>query len=121
MRVYDLALYRDSRSRKQEKKPLGQIRFSRLELRVIMAVYFRNVVAGTWRDYGISYLHDKVVFSIFRNSSGSPIYQLEKFRKKNDRNDQYLIRTSNGRILRQGHRLDNVIRVLDCSQFNLVS
>ena len=121
MRVYDLATYREIRARRKQNLPDNQVRFSRQELRVIMAVYFRNVVAGSWRDYGISYLTDKAVFSVYRSSCGNPLYMIEKCRDQKGKANLYRVQTPHGRVMSQGRNLDRVVRTLDSSPFHLVS
>ena len=55
-----------------------KIAFDRQELGVILGLYGRMVSAGEWRDYGMSFLKDVAIFSIFRRAAEHPIYRLEK-------------------------------------------
>jgi hypothetical protein len=89
------------------------VSFKRQELAVILAVYGRMVACGEWRDYGISHLQDLAVFSIFRHAAEFPIYRIEKRPRMADRQGQYSVISMDGRILRRGHDLRNVMRVLD--------
>ena len=54
-----------------------RIAFDRQELAKIMTLYGRMVSAGEWRDYGMSFLSDVAVFSIFRRTAEQPIYRIE--------------------------------------------
>ena len=71
------------------------------------------VAAGEWRDYGISALKDVAVFSIFRRSAEHPIYRIEKRPKLANRQGMYSVIGMDGRILKRGHDLSSVLRVLE--------
>lgn len=90
-----------------------QVAFDRRELGVILSVYGRMVSAGEWRDYGLSFLKDVAVFSIFRRSAEHPIYRVEKRPKLRDRQGMYSVIGMDGRILKRGHDLRVVLRVLE--------
>ncbi|MEM7722986.1 MAG: DUF2794 domain-containing protein [Pseudomonadota bacterium] len=89
------------------------IAFDRKELGVILTVYGRMVAAGEWRDYGISHLNDVAIFSIFRRTAEHPIYRVEKRPKLRDKQGQYSVIGMDGRILKRGHDLKTVLRVLE--------
>ena len=89
------------------------IAFDRKELGVILTLYGRMVAAGEWRDYGISHLSDVAVFSVFRRTAETPIYRIEKRPKLRDKQGQYSVIGMDGRILKRGHDLRTVLRVLD--------
>jgi len=90
-----------------------QVAFHRSELGVILGLYGRMVAAGEWRDYGISFLREVAVFSIFRRTAEHPIYRVEKRPKLRDRQGQYAVIGMDGRILKRGHDLRTVLRVLE--------
>jgi hypothetical protein len=90
-----------------------QVAFHRTELAVILSLYGRMVAAGEWRDYGISHLRDVAVFSIFRRSAENPLYRIEKRPKLRARQGQYAVIGLDGRILKRGHDLKTVLRVLE--------
>jgi hypothetical protein len=93
--------------------PRNQVTFSRLELNRILDLYGRKVIAGEWRDYAIDFLKEKAVFSVFRRSSEMPIYRIEKSPKLARRQGAYSVVSVTGLILKRGHELDRVLRVLD--------
>ncbi len=95
------------------KAPPEQVTFHRTELRVIVGLYGRMVAAGEWRDYGISFLSEVAVFSVFRRASEQPQYRIEKRPKLRDKQGQYSVVGMDGRILRRGHDLKTVLRVLE--------
>jgi uncharacterized protein DUF2794 len=91
----------------------NQVSFHRTELALIMPVYGRMVAAGEWRDYGISMLRDVAIFSIYRRAAESPLYRVEKRPALAQRQGQYSVIGMDGRILKRGHDLRTVLRVLD--------
>jgi hypothetical protein len=91
----------------------NQVTFDRRELNRILGLYGRMVAAGEWRDYAIDFLKDRAVFSVFRRSSEVPIYRIEKNPKLARRQGAYSVVSATGLIVRRGHELDRVLRVLD--------
>jgi hypothetical protein len=89
------------------------VTFDRRELDRILELYGRMVAAGDWRDYAIDFLRDRAVFSVFRHAAEVPIYRIEKNPKLARRQGAYSVITATGLIMRRGHELDRVLRVLD--------
>ena len=87
--------------------------FDRAELGVILSVYGRMVAAGEWRDYAMTFLSDVAVFSIFRRAAETPIYRIEKRPRLRNAQGMYAVLGMDGRILRRGHDLRQVLRVLE--------
>lgn len=90
-----------------------QVAFDRAELGVILGLYGRMVAAGEWRDYAMSFLREAAVFSIFRRSSETPLYRIEKRPKLRARQGMYAVIGMDGQILRRGHDLPTVLRFLE--------
>lgn len=84
-----------------------------MELMNILNVYGRMVAAGEWRDYAIDTLKDRAVFSIFRRSSEMPIYRIEKNPKLTRRQGAYSLISQQGQILKRGHELDSILKLLN--------
>jgi hypothetical protein len=95
--------------------PGSQVTFDRHELDRILGLYGRKVAAGEWRDYAIDFLRDRAVFSVFRRSSETPIYRIEKNPRLGRRQGAYSVISVTGLILKRSHELDRVLRVLDRS------
>ena len=91
----------------------GKVRFDRSELNRILNLYGRMVVAGEWRDYAIDFLEDAAVFSVYRRTSEMPLYRIERRPKLRDRQGQYAVVAAGGQILKRGHDLATVLRVLE--------
>ena len=100
--------------------PGNRVTFDRRELNRILGLYGRMVAAGEWRDYAIDFLKDRAVFSVFRRSSEVPIYRIEKNPRLSRRQGTYSVVSATGHIVRRGHELDRVLRVLD-KNLNLVA
>jgi hypothetical protein len=100
---------------------LNQVTFNRRELKRILDLYGRMVAAGEWRDYAIDFLKDRAVFSVFRRTSEVPLYRIEKNPKLEQRQGAYSVISATGHILRRGHELDRVLRVIDKSSLALVA
>jgi len=89
-----------------------RISFDRRELNAILMVYGRMVAAGEWRDYAIDLGNEKAVFAVFRRSSEMPLYRIEKDPALSRRQGIYAVVAQGGMILRRGHDLTQVLRVL---------
>ena len=104
--VVDLGEYRSS------KDPLP-VTFHRRELDAILWVYGRMVGEGEWRDYAIDHLREKAVFSIFKRSGEMPLFRVEKNPKLASRQGAFSVVSAQGRILKRGHDLAQVLKVFD--------
>lgn len=97
-----------------------QVSFDRRELTVILGLYGRMVAAGEWRDYGISCLREVAVFSVFRRSAEHPLYRIEKRPRLRARQGMYAVIGPDGQILKRGHDLAQVLKVLERKLIRLV-
>ena len=88
-------------------------RFDRLELTTILNLYGRMVAAGEWRDYAMDFLKDRALFSIYKRASERPLYVIEKNPKLRNRQGQYMVVAQDGRVVKRGHELSTVLRVLE--------
>lgn len=93
--------------------PPERVMFHRTELSVILGLYGRMVAAGLWRDYGISSLRDAAIFSVFRHTAEHPVYRIEKRPRLLQKQGQYAVLGMDGQILKRGHDLPTVLRILD--------
>ena len=89
------------------------VAYDRHELGVILSLYGRMVAAGEWRDYGLSFLRDVAVFSVFRRAAENPLYRIEKRPKLRNAQGMYAVIGMDGQVLRRGRDLAAVLRVLD--------
>ena len=98
----------------------GLVFFDRRELSQILNVYGRMVSAGHWRDYALDALKDAAVFSIYRRSSETPLYRIEKRPSHARRQGAWSVVAQGGLILKRGHELAHVLRVFDRSRLSVV-
>jgi hypothetical protein len=96
--------------------PVG---FERQELDQILKLYGRMVAANEWRDYAIDRLPDRAVFSVFRRTSETPLFQIVKAPKLARKQGAYSVVAATGLILKRGHDLARVLNVFD-SKLRLV-
>lgn len=89
-----------------------QVTFDRAELNIILRLYGQMVAAGEWRDYGISTLSDAAIFCVFRRTAENPLYRIEKRPKLRAKQGMYAVVGMDGQILRRGHDLAQVLRIL---------
>ena len=75
--------------------------------------YSARVSSGEWRDYAIDMLKDRAVFSVFKRASEVPIYTIEKMPKLARRQGEWSVINANGLVLKRGHELKQVLKVLD--------
>ena len=92
---------------------VAEVRFDRRELNQILSIYGRMVAAGEWRDYALDFLGERAVFSVFRRTSEAPLYTIEKRPKHKAKQGQYAVVAAGGQILKRGHELAQVLRVLE--------
>jgi hypothetical protein len=97
-----------------------QVMFDRRELSTILSVYGRNVAAGEWRDYAIGSGKDFAIFAVFRRTSEMPLYRIEKRPKLRQRQGLYAVVGAAGQVLKRGHDLATVLRVLEPKRVQLV-
>jgi len=93
--------------------PPSRVTFDRRELNRIFSLYGRKVAAGEWRDYAIDFLKDRALFSVYKRASERPLYVIEKNPKLRHKQGQYTVTIEDGRVLKRGHELDTVLRVLE--------
>tara|TARA_R110000868_G_scaffold11981_2_gene58100 strand:- start:159 stop:596 length:438 start_codon:yes stop_codon:yes gene_type:complete len=90
-----------------------QVTFNRAELEAILRIYGFKVAGGEWRDYAIDHLKDRAVFSIFRRSSEMPMFYVEKDPALARKQGMYKVVAASGHILKRGHELPQVLKVLE--------
>jgi hypothetical protein len=102
------------------ERDAARVFFGRAELNLILSIYGRMVAAGEWRDYAIDSLKDAAVFSVFRRTSEVPLYRIEKQPKLMRRQGAYAVIAAGGYVLKRGHDLRQVLKVLERKALRLV-
>lgn len=93
--------------------PPTQVAFDRRELGAILPVYGRFVAAGIWRDYGISCLRERAVFSVFQRATETPLYRIEKIPALRHKQGLYALFGSQGQVIKRGATLRSVLAPLE--------
>ncbi|MCB9992160.1 MAG: DUF2794 domain-containing protein [Hyphomicrobiaceae bacterium] len=91
----------------------GPVYFDRRELATLLDLYGKHVSAGLWRDYAMDFIKDRALFSVYRRNSEQPLYVIEKQPRLRTKQGQYSVINQTGRVLKRGHDLAQVLRVLE--------
>lgn len=78
-----------------------------------MGLYGRMVAAGEWRDYGLSFLREVAVFSVFKRTAENPIYRVEKRPGMRLKQGQFALIGVDGQVLKRGNELRTVLQALE--------
>ncbi|PTV96611.1 uncharacterized protein DUF2794 [Rhodobacter aestuarii] len=84
-----------------------------MELGAILGLYGRMVAMTEARDYAMSFLRDHAVFAIFRRTAETPLYRIEKRPSLRNKQGQYALIGAEGQVLKRGHELAQVLRVIE--------
>lgn len=95
-----------------EKPAPRPVAFDRHELTEILNLYGRHVAEGEWRDYAMEFGREAASFSIFRRASEQPLYRIVKTPALARKQGMYAVIAQGGLILKRGHELAQVLRVL---------
>lgn len=97
---------------RRERTPIP-VTFDRRELDQILRLYGRMVAANEWRDYAIDHLSDRAIFSVFRRTSETPLFQIVKNPRLARKQGAFSVVAATGAILKRGHELARVLNVFD--------
>ena len=89
------------------------VAFERRELDMILRLYGRMVAANEWRDYAIDHACDRAVFSVFRRTSETPLFQIIKAPRPARRQGTFSVVAAGGSVMKRGHELGHVLGVFD--------
>lgn len=97
-------------------KPSQRVVFHRTDLDRILVVYGHLVANGHARDYGISMLADRAVFSIFKHAAEYPTWRIEKIPALARKQGLWVVSGSGRAILKRGAELEIVLKAFDAQQ-----
>jgi hypothetical protein len=89
------------------------VTFDRREFSTILAVYGRKVSRGEWKDYALEFGRDRARFCVFKRASDVPTLYIEKDPRLRHKQGMYRVTSAQGRVLRRGHELERVLKVID--------
>ena len=116
-RIHDFSMSNSSNiiplSSPSKPKQTERVSFNRRDIDTLIQFYSARVSSGEWRDYAIDMLKDRAVFSVFKRASEVPIYTIEKMPKLARRQGEWSVINANGLVLKRGHELKQVLKVLD--------
>jgi Protein of unknown function (DUF2794) len=87
------------------------VTFHRTELDAVLRIYSMMVGAGEWRDYALSHLADRAVFSVYKRAHEAPLFRVEKV--PGTKQGAFVVHGSDGRILKRGHDVKTVLTVFE--------
>ncbi len=102
-----------ARPKGHKQNPPSRVCFTRQELTILLNLYGRNVSSGHWHDYAMDFLKDRALFSIFKRNSQQADFVIEKNPKFARKQGQFRVVGQQGRLLKRGANLSQVVRVLD--------
>ena len=91
--------------------------FEKEELQIILNLYAKMVSEGSWKDYGLTISSRQVGFSVFKNVTENAIYKICKNFNPINRNLKYSITDSKGKILKNSHNLEILIKKINWKKF----
>ena len=95
--------------------------FNKVELQIILNLYAKMVSGGDWKDYGLSISKKEVSFNVYHRASEFPAYKITKKLKPKNKNEKYVIRDSQNKILNNSENLQNLIKKIVWKKFKLVN
>jgi len=95
--------------------------FNKKELKLILNLYAKMVSGGEWKDYGLSISKKEVSFNVYHRASEFPAYKITKNLKPKNRNEKYLIKNSQNKIINNSENLEKLIKKIIWKKFKLVN
>ena len=95
--------------------------FNKIELQLILNLYAKMVSSGEWKDYGLTITKREVSFNVYYRTSEFPVYRITKNLKPKNKNEKYLIKDGQNRIINQSEDLEKLINKIIWKKFKLVN
>ena len=95
--------------------------FNKTELKLILNLYAKMVSGGEWKDYGLSISKKEVSFNVYHRASEFPAYKITKNLKPKNKNEKYIIKDSQNKILGYSENLENLVKKIIWIKFKLVN
>ena len=95
--------------------------FKKKELKLILNLYAKMVSGGEWKDYGLSISKKEVSFNVYYRSSERPAYKITKNLKPKNKNEKYLVKDKQNKIINNSDDLENLIKKIIWKKFKLVN
>ena len=98
-----------------------EIFFNKLELKLILNLYAQMVSGGEWKDYGLSISKKEVSFNVYHRTSEIPAYKITKNLKPRNKNENYIIKDGQNKIINNSENLEDLIKKVIWRKFKLVN
>ena len=95
--------------------------FNKKELKLILNLYAQMVSNGEWKDYGLSISKKEVSFNVYHRAIEFPAYRITKNLKPKSKNEKYLVKDSQNKIISNSENLQNLIKKIMWKKFKLVN
>ena len=94
--------------------------FIKKELQSILNLYAKMVSNGSWKDYSFTSGIKEVSFNVYQRTSEKPVLRILKNLKPKYFNEKYLIKDTNGAILKKSESLSRLIDKTSWNKLRLV-
>ena len=94
--------------------------FVKKELKCIFNLYAKMVSNGTWKDYSLYTGNKEISFNVYKRASEKPILRILKNLKPNYKNEKYLIKDKNGKVIQKSENLNSLIIKTSWNKLRLV-
>ena len=95
--------------------------FNKIELQSILNLYAKMVSSGEWKDYGLTITKREGSFNVYYRTSECPVYRITKNLKPKNKNEKYLIKDAQNKIINNSENLQNLIKKIIWKKFKLVN
>ena len=95
--------------------------FNKTELKLILNLYAEMVSNGEWKDYGLTITKREVSFNVYYRTSEFPVYRITKNLQPKKKNEKYLIKDAQNKIINNSENLQNLIKKIIWKKFKLVN
>ena len=95
--------------------------FDKIELQIILNLYAKMVSRGEWKDYGLSISKREISFNFYRRTSEFPAYKITKNLNPKNKNEKYLIKNSQNKIISNSEILESLINKIIWKKLKLVN
>tara|TARA_Y100001970_G_C13888634_1_gene677510 strand:- start:115 stop:456 length:342 start_codon:yes stop_codon:yes gene_type:complete len=94
--------------------------FVKKELQTILNLYAKMVSNGTWKDYSLDTGNREISFNVYKGASEKPVLRILKNLKPYYRNEKYLIKDKNGRVIQKSENLSLLIDKSNLGKIELI-
>ena len=101
-------------------KKIKQPYFVKNELQTILNLYAKMVSNGTWKDYSLCTGNKEISFNVYKRASEKPILRILKNLKPFYKNERYLIKDKNGKVIQKSESLNFLIDSSSIGKLKLV-